>query len=142
AALQHVPKPYVYNLFFEMRRLLKPQGFAVVNLLSFRNMELHETLVHWQDEIAMQVHQAEGHWHHFYSRDELEAVLTVGTKFSYVNVADVGGLWFCVSRAPLTLPSDFNERKYLENNPDVAAHGALGSKHWLEYGHREGRTWR
>src|SRR5579872_2266469 len=37
AALQHVPKPYVYNLFFEMKRLLKPDAYAVVNLLDFRD---------------------------------------------------------------------------------------------------------
>src|SRR5207248_9678583 len=32
ASLQHVPKPYVYNLFFEIQRLLRGNGFAVFQL--------------------------------------------------------------------------------------------------------------
>src|SRR4051794_12634463 len=34
AALQHIPRPFVFNLFFEAMRLLKPTGMAVFHLLS------------------------------------------------------------------------------------------------------------
>jgi ubiquinone/menaquinone biosynthesis C-methylase UbiE len=42
ACLQHVPRPYVFNLFFEIRRLLKPRGFAVLHFLSTDCLKLQE----------------------------------------------------------------------------------------------------
>jgi ubiquinone/menaquinone biosynthesis C-methylase UbiE len=33
ASLQHVPRQYVFNIFFEVRRLLKKDGFTIVHLL-------------------------------------------------------------------------------------------------------------
>jgi ubiquinone/menaquinone biosynthesis C-methylase UbiE len=102
AALQHVPKPYVYNLFFEIHRLLKPSGFAVMHLLSFAELKIHqERWESWRDEISRQVGRRPGHWHHFYAADELATVLRIGTGFEHVDVL-YDGRWTCVARSPIS----------------------------------------
>src|SRR5580698_5170037 len=55
AALQHVPRPFVFNLFFEIRRLLKQNGFAVFHLLSTDSLSRQEKLHSWRQEIANQI---------------------------------------------------------------------------------------
>jgi SAM-dependent methyltransferase len=98
AALQHVPKPYVYNLFFEIHRLLKPTGFAVVHLLSFADFAAHQQRWEsWRTEVERQVRRGPGHWHHFYAVDELDAVLRVGTGFAHVDIR-FDGRWTCVAQ--------------------------------------------
>jgi len=101
AALQHVPKPYVYNLFFEIRRLLKPAGFAVLHLLSFKHLPEQEQHSPWRHEVRRQIGRDTGHWHHFYSRTELENVLQVGTGFSSVDIRENGSIWACVHQQAL-----------------------------------------
>ena len=103
ASLQHVPKPYVYNLFFEMRRLLRPTGFAVIHLLSFPQMIRREERAPWRHEISRQIHDGPGHWHYFYSQDELDAVLRVGTGFDHVEIVVLPtGIWTCLARSDPT----------------------------------------
>jgi ubiquinone/menaquinone biosynthesis C-methylase UbiE len=140
AALQHIPKPYVYNLFFEMHRLLKPTGFAAFHLISFNHMSEQERHFPWRDEIGRQIRGETGHWHHFYSRVELENVLKVGTGFRYVDVREDGQIWVCVHKSAVPLPADFDRAIYLEINPDVA--GSDPAQHWSEFGYREGRSWK
>ena len=82
AALQHIPKPYVYNLFFEILRILKPTGFAVFHLLSFKSLPEQERFFPWRDEIRNQIGLGKDHWHHFYSREEVEYVVRVGNEIS------------------------------------------------------------
>jgi ubiquinone/menaquinone biosynthesis C-methylase UbiE len=101
AALQHVPKPYVYNLFFEIRRLLKPTGFAVLHLISFKHLPEQERHSPWRDEVRRQIGRDTGHWHHFYSRAELENVLQVGTGFGSVDIRENGSIWACVHQQAL-----------------------------------------
>jgi ubiquinone/menaquinone biosynthesis C-methylase UbiE len=95
AALQNVPKAYVYNLFFEMKRPLKPGGYVVINLLSWKQFAHQKTLIPWWTKITSQVELREAHWHHFYSKEELEAVLKIGTGFGFVEVRDEDGVWVC-----------------------------------------------
>jgi ubiquinone/menaquinone biosynthesis C-methylase UbiE len=108
AALQHVPKPFVYNLFFEIHRLLKATGFAAVQLLSFNHLPYQEQTLSWRNEIRQQILRATGHWHHFYSRAELEAVLKIGTGFLYVDIQEeISSIWACVhNESPVFPPSD------------------------------------
>jgi SAM-dependent methyltransferase len=140
AALQHVPKPYVYNLFFEVHRLLRPAGFAAFTLLSFNYLPTQERFIRWRDEINRQIKLEVGHWHHYYSKDELDNVLKAGTGFPYVDVRDEDGIWVCAHKSPLPLPGDFDGERYLELNPDVR--GMDPAEHWIQYGYREGRRWR
>jgi ubiquinone/menaquinone biosynthesis C-methylase UbiE len=140
ACLQHVPKPYVYNLFFEIRRLLNSDGHAVVHLLGFKLLPKQEKLSPWRDEIRQQIHRIEGHWHHFYSVEELQHVLHA-SGFKHIDIRDGESIWFLVRSDELAIPSDFNPDRYLELNPDVAG-GADPAGHWKEYGYREGRRWK
>lgn len=139
ATLQHVPKPFVYNLFFEIKRLLKPSGFAVLLLLSFKSLSEQEQHF-WRREVTQQISLQQGHWHHFYSKEEVETVLRIGTGFPLVDLHEPGGgIWVCVHKQPLPLPPDFDAARYLELNPDVQ--GTDPVKHWQDYGYREGRRW-
>ena len=140
ATLPFIPKPYVYNLFFEMRRIVKPGGFVLFQLLSFRHLPEQETHSPWREEIRRQIGLEVGHWHHFYSREELEAVLKTGTGIPFVDLRESGGaIWVCFHEEPLPLPRDFDPERYLELNPDVR--GTDPARHWQEYGYKEGRKW-
>jgi len=98
AALQHVPKLYVYHLFLELQRILKPGGYAVLHFLSFRLIPSHIKLEPWVTEIRRQLNNETGHWHHFYAAEELLYVLRDATGFSYVDIHDGDSLWVCVSK--------------------------------------------
>jgi SAM-dependent methyltransferase len=100
AALQHVPKPYVYHLFFEIKRVLKPDGYALINLLPFQR--LTENYLSWREEIDQQVGLApSGHWHHYYTKQELDMVLAQGTGLPHVDVVNEGA-WTCFRKTPLS----------------------------------------
>jgi SAM-dependent methyltransferase len=142
ATLQHVPKLYVYNLFFEIKRLLRPDGFAVFHVSSFKGLAVQQRIFPWRDEIRRQINLEASHWHHFYSRDEVENVLKVGTGFDYVDVHENGGIWVCAHKNQLPLPSDFDPAAYLELNPDVREDGVDPVRHWQEFGYRERRKWK
>jgi len=100
AALQHVPKPFVYNLFIETKRLLKPGASAVFHLMPFSNLQKWKengVPYSWADEIANQVYNREAHWHHFYTRDEVDMILRYGTGFQRVEFDESEELWVCAS---------------------------------------------
>jgi SAM-dependent methyltransferase len=94
ACLQHVPKPYVYNLFGEMLRILKTGGFAALHLLSFAAVKLWNGF-DFRREIAQQLLGAEEHWHHFYCAEELSYVLEYGYGAVHVKIVDTqdGSIW-------------------------------------------------
>lgn len=100
AALQHIPKPYVYNLFLEARRLLRPAGFAVLHFLSFRHIPEQVRAEPWAVEVRRQVLGEQGHWHHFYSAEELQYVLRDGTGFPQVDIRDGDSIFVCVGNEP------------------------------------------
>jgi ubiquinone/menaquinone biosynthesis C-methylase UbiE len=141
AALQHVPRPYVFNLFFEILRLLKNDGYAVIQLLGVRYLRTKPDVVQWHKEVQNQLNQAAVHWHHYYTAEELEHVLRA-TGFGHVDIRDGESLWFLVKPFQLSVPADFDGSAYLALNPDVAGAGADPAAHWLQYGHREYRRWR
>jgi ubiquinone/menaquinone biosynthesis C-methylase UbiE len=96
ASLQHVPKLYVYNLFSEMVRVLR-DGYAAFQLLSFGFLPKHHRP--FMEEVTQQLRGEQGHWHHFYSRDELLHVLpAIGARDVSVNEID-GNLWTVFRRA-------------------------------------------
>lgn len=90
AALQHIPKAYVFNLFYEVKRLLKPNGQAVFHFMSYDWLPKQEQHHPWRAEIDNQVHGKQAHWHFFYTAAELRAVLSI-TGFSVVEIYDDGG---------------------------------------------------
>ena len=88
AALQHVPKVYVYNLFLEIKRILSPTGFCAIHLLSCNNIREHSRSVPFAQEIGSQLRGDDTHWHHFYSFDELLCVLADGVKAKQIDIVD------------------------------------------------------
>jgi ubiquinone/menaquinone biosynthesis C-methylase UbiE len=94
AALQHVPRPFVFNLFFEMKRLLMPGAYSVFHLLSTEHLKTQEKWQPWRHEISNQIAAAQTHWHHFYTEKELRDVLTI-SGFSFVDVKPVGDSLMC-----------------------------------------------
>lgn len=105
ATLQHIPKPYVYNLFFEINRLLSHDGCAVLHFLHVSMLREQEGFMPWMEEIAQQVgkphiseRNSHGHWHHFYCAEELDWILKM-TGFSDVRISiREGSVWVRVSR--------------------------------------------
>lgn len=142
ACLQHVPRPSVFNLFLEIKRLLKDDGFAVLHFLSTDALERQETFIPWRIEIDNQIYGKEAHWHHYYTSKELTDVLMI-TGFPYVVVRDDGAgcLVACVSSTPLSLPRNFDRTGYLELNADVKQTQGDPASHYLVFGHKEGRKW-
>lgn len=72
AAIQHIPKPYAYNVLLEMHRCLVPGGTAVVQLLSWDILARQPG--YFAEEIRNQIEGKTVHWHHFYERVELESI--------------------------------------------------------------------
>lgn len=93
AAIQHIPKPYAYNVLLEMQRCLKPGGTAVIQVLSW-DLLPRQKLITFAEEIRNQITGATKQWHHFYDRQELEAVLAhgLGAKTRRIEVEDVS-IW-------------------------------------------------
>jgi ectoine hydroxylase-related dioxygenase (phytanoyl-CoA dioxygenase family)/SAM-dependent methyltransferase len=88
AALQHVPKVYVYNLFLEIKRILAPNGYCGIHLLSCNNIREHSRAVPFAQEIGSQLRGDDTHWHHFYSFDELLCVLADGVEAKQIDIVD------------------------------------------------------
>jgi ubiquinone/menaquinone biosynthesis C-methylase UbiE len=96
AALQHVPKAYVYNLFFEIRRVLSGSGHAILNFLGYRGLPRHARWSTWRKEVDLQLGRGRGPHHYFYSVEELDCILRE-TGFARVDVRDGEQLWACVA---------------------------------------------
>ncbi len=94
ASLQHVPKAYVYNLFFEIQRLLKDGGHAIIHLPATDVLQLHWTRERWQNEITIQVKGQEAHWMFFYTKKELEDVLAI-TGFANAIIKERNEQFIC-----------------------------------------------
>jgi ubiquinone/menaquinone biosynthesis C-methylase UbiE len=91
AAIQHIPKPFAYNVLLEMHRCLRPSGTAVVHLLGWEYVARGHDFA---AEIHRQLTGAHTHWHHFYDRTELETIVRYALKASRHNLEpDQGSLW-------------------------------------------------
>jgi len=140
ACLQHIPRPFVFNLFYEIRRLLKSTGFAVLHFLSTDWLPYTDSFMSWRNEIDNQLSGAKAHWHHYYTAKELHDVLKA-TGFEYVAVRNDGrDLIACIASAQLSLPNDFDPEVYLLINKDIAR-DEDPIPHYLTFGHAEGRKW-
>lgn len=110
ACLQHIPKPFVYNLFHELHRLVKPRGFVALHFLSFTALPIQIQSEPFSREVERQLHNREGHWHHFYSFDELFHVLSDGVGVDLLDIQDdgEGAIWTCFSKGA--------DRKYYQDD--------------------------
>jgi|SRR5579862_1206537 len=98
AALQHVPKVYVYNLLFDILRVLSPSGWCAIHLLSFGT--IRQSWFSFANEVAQQLAGKEGHWHHFYAFDELLHVLDAGIGARQIEIIEdeQATIWVCFTR--------------------------------------------
>jgi ubiquinone/menaquinone biosynthesis C-methylase UbiE len=94
ATLQHIPKPFVYNLFYELLRILKKDGWCNFHLLSVNHIQQHDAEVGFYNEVRTQLNGINTHWHHFYSFDELFYILSDAVKVRQLNIVDrESSLW-------------------------------------------------
>lgn len=95
SAIQHIPKAYAYNLFFETWRILKSDGIFIFHFLPFSHLrKVGEA--EWSQEVQCQITQRrDRHWGFYYSFDELKNVLEHGTGFSSVDSYFRGPHAFC-----------------------------------------------
>lgn len=101
ACIQHIPKPYAYNLFFEIQRLLKPGGFAALHMLAFSSIPalVKSSGQPFRAEVEKQLHNRAGHWHHFYSFDELFHLLSDGVGVDLLDIQEgPETIWACFSK--------------------------------------------
>jgi len=99
ATIQHIPKSYAYNLFFEINRILKPTGFAALHLLSYALLPSHLSLFPLKEEVLKQIRNEVGHWHFFYSQQELLYVLSVGVGVGWLACREENGsIWLTFSK--------------------------------------------
>jgi SAM-dependent methyltransferase len=99
ATIQHIPKSYAYHLFFEINRILKPSGFAALHLLSYSLLPAHSALFPLKEEILKQIRNEVGHWHFFYSQQELLYVLSAGVGVGWLAIReDNGSIWLTFSK--------------------------------------------
>jgi ubiquinone/menaquinone biosynthesis C-methylase UbiE len=99
AAIQHIPKPYAYNLFFEINRILAPAGFAALHTLSYALLPSHAALFPFQQECLKQIRNEVGHWHFFYSQQELLYILSVGVGVGWLSIREEqGSIWTSFSK--------------------------------------------
>jgi ectoine hydroxylase-related dioxygenase (phytanoyl-CoA dioxygenase family)/SAM-dependent methyltransferase len=122
AALQHVPKVYVYNLFLEIKRILAPGGYCAIHLLSCNNIREHSRAVPFAQEIGHQIRSEDTHWHHFYAFDELLTTLADGVEAKQIDIIDGEvSIWvsFAKTGATFSRPELPNERHLalVQNSP-------------------------
>jgi ubiquinone/menaquinone biosynthesis C-methylase UbiE len=99
ASIQHIPKCYAYNLFFEINRILKPSGFAALQMLSYSLLPSHLRLFPLKEEVLKQIRNEVGHWHFFYSQQELLQVLSAGVGVGWLAIREENGsLWTTFSK--------------------------------------------
>jgi ubiquinone/menaquinone biosynthesis C-methylase UbiE len=91
ATLQHIPKRFVYNLFFEIKRLLSPNGFSLLHLLGFSHIPI--CITPWAEIVRLQLQEGERStgWVYFYSAEELRRVLGDGTALRMFEWLKCGG---------------------------------------------------
>jgi len=87
ASLQHIPKQFVYHLFFEIKRLLSPTGFAVLHFIGFRHIP--NSITKWEEIVRAET-LGKPYWIYFYSAEELRFVLSEGTGFKDVRIEGNG----------------------------------------------------
>ncbi len=96
ASLQHAPRPYCFRAMMEAYRLVKPSGCVYVHLLAYSHFREHMTPELFSQEVDRQIQGGEGHWHHYYSADELDAVLRYGIGVRNLRIREQwGSLFVC-----------------------------------------------
>lgn len=99
ASLQHAPRAYCFRALMEAHRVVRRGGAVRIHLLAYSHFRGNVTLDSFRDEVDRQVHNRLGHWHHYYSAEEIESVLRYGIGASDIGVREhAGSLYICYSK--------------------------------------------
>lgn len=99
ASLQHAPRAYCFRALMEAHRVVKKGGAVRIHLLAYSHFRDNVTLDSFRDEVDRQVHNRPGHWHHYYSAEEIESVLKHGIGASNIKVKEhMGSLYIRYSK--------------------------------------------
>ncbi len=85
AAIQHIPKPFAYNIFLEATRVVKPTGSVCLHLANVGYLD--DEKVSFNDEVKKQINNLNDHWHHFYTEQEMDGILRFGMKVPAYKIA-------------------------------------------------------
>ena len=91
ASLQHAPRAYCFRALMEAHRVVKRSGAVRIHLLAYSHFRDNVTLDSFRDEVDRQVHDRAGHWHHYYTVEEIECVLRYGIGASDIDVREHAG---------------------------------------------------
>jgi ectoine hydroxylase-related dioxygenase (phytanoyl-CoA dioxygenase family)/SAM-dependent methyltransferase len=94
ASLQHAPRPFCFRVLSEALRLIKPSGAVCIHLIAYSHFENHMTPDQFAWEIDQQVRGRPGHWHHYYSVQEIDMVLRYGLGVEHPHVVEQAGSLF------------------------------------------------
>jgi len=102
ASLQHAPRPYCFRALMEAYRLITPGGRAWIHLLAYSHFRQYMTPEHYKHEVLQQIHERQGHWHHYYTVEEIETTLHfgVGIPADFIRLQERGGSLFICMRKP------------------------------------------
>ena len=112
ASLQHVPRPFMFQVLLETYRVLKNGGRCYIHLLAYSHFKQHSDRTRFAGEVRQQVHEQAGHWHHYYTFDELYYVASYGIEATQIDIVEDGGSLY------LTFGKGF-DRKYARAELDV-----------------------
>ena len=124
ATIQHIPKPYAYNLFGEILRILKPKSYACIQLCAFSLLPTHEKLlnVKYKEEIRRQIKGYEEHYHYFYSYEELIYILGDVYGATNIDIKEIEGiLW-------VTFGKDFKKKSRQKNFEQFTYKGMMEAR--------------
>jgi ubiquinone/menaquinone biosynthesis C-methylase UbiE len=98
AALQHIPRLGVHNLLFEIKRILKPNGYCSAQILAYSmlaTMRRNGQGEVFQKQIDGQIQNKPFGWVSFYSFEELLFVLADAVDVKDIHIVERdGNLWF------------------------------------------------
>lgn len=102
ASLQHAPRPYCFRALMEAYRLIRRGGVVFIHLLDYSHFAEHATTETFKQELQLQIRQHEGHWHHYYTAQEIEAVLRygIGVPAECLKTRELSGSLYSCFRKP------------------------------------------
>lgn len=131
ASLQHIPRLLVYNLLFEIKRILKPTGYLSAQIMAFSHFirwgTKQEQMAEFRGQTEGQIRNKPFGWVTFYSFEELLYVLSCGVDVKDIHILEKdGNLWFSFGK---DRPNSFHY-SWLPDLTRQAIRGQLSRKCW------------
>jgi len=153
ASLQHAPRPFCFRVLSEALRLVKSSGAVSIHLLAYSHFENYMTPDQFALEIDQQVRGRAGHWHHYYSVQEIDKVLRYGLGVEQPHVLEqAGSLFFSFGKTRRNVPAGFGTHTQQQTKTPQALRKALSlpkrernlpaeTSNWTKAGRRVQQLW-